>query len=123
MMARRWRRRRRKAQGAAQILHSAAGSEGKQGPSSSSSGFTLLAHVAWPHTDSQEWQTGLFLESKAGWGSAADKWLEAGRQRRDLGLSPSPGLLSLNVLICTQGSLWVLQVPITCSWGSVGWET
>lgn len=41
------------------ILRSAARSKGKQGPGSSSLGFTLLAHTAWPHTDFQEWQRAL----------------------------------------------------------------
>ena len=95
----------------------------RKGPGSSSSGFPLLTHVAWPHTDSQEWQTELLLEIKAGWGSAGDEGLEAGRQRTALGLSPSPGLLSLNALICTQGSLWVPQAPIICFLASAGWES
>lgn len=44
----------------------------KEGPGSSSSGFPLLIHVAWSHTDSQEWQTELSWKSR-GWGSAGMK--------------------------------------------------
>lgn len=122
MMARRWKRR-REAWGGCSDTSPSCKVQRKEGPGSSSSGFPLLIHVAWSHTDSQEWQTELLLEIKAGWGSAGDEGLEAGRQRIALGLSPSPGLLSLSALICTQGSLWVLQAPIICSLASAGWKS
>lgn len=88
---------------AAYTLPSAARSEGKQGSRGSA------RHVAWLHTDFQKGlgclsqEAGLFLESKAGWGSTVNDGLVAGSQRRDPSSSPGPALPSLSCLICSTG--------------------
>ena len=63
MMARRWKRR-GEAWGCCSDTSPSCKVQRKEGPGSSSSGFPLLIHVAWSHTDSQEWQTELLLEIK-----------------------------------------------------------